>query len=143
MSLVQWNPFREMDDLLARVQRNVSQSIAARTGNDAWAPAVNISETAKEYLVKVELPGVTKEQVKVEVQNGILTLAGERKFDHEDKDERHHRVELAFGAYSRSFVLPDDVLEEKISADYKDGILTVRLPKTDIKNGGTKQIKVL
>ena len=138
MQLAQWNPFREMDEMLRtfRLPRESGGPLADFT------PAVDISEKDKEYLVKAQLPGVRKEDVKVEFLNGVLTLTGERKFEKEDKTEKMHRVESAYGAFARSFAIPEDVLSEKIFADYKDGILLVHLPKTDIKKPATKTVKV-
>jgi HSP20 family protein len=138
MQLEQWNPFREMDDMFRtfRLPRDITSPLADFT------PAVDISEKDKEYLVKAQLPGVKKDDVKVELLNGVLTLTGERKFEKEDKTEKLHRIESAYGAFTRSFVIPEDVLAEKIAADYKDGILFVHLPKTDIKKPATKTVKV-
>jgi HSP20 family protein len=145
MSLVQWNPFREMDDLLTRFARGpggfpVLSADARALAN--WAPAVDISENAKEYLVKAELPGVKKEDLKVTSLNGVLTISGERKLEKEDKDEKHHRVERSYGSFTRSFTIPDDVLEEQIAAECKEGVVTVRLPKTEQKKNQVKQITV-
>lgn len=83
-----------------------------------------------------------KEDVKVEMLNGVLTVSGERRYEKEEKDEKQHRVESAYGHFVRSFVVPEDVLAERIGAEYKDGILAVHLPKTDIKKPATKTIKV-
>ncbi len=137
MQLAQWNPFREMDEMLRtfRVPREAGPLAD-------FTPAVDISEKDKEYLVKAQLPGVRRDDVKVEFLNGVLTLSGERKFEKEEKDEKTHRIESAFGAFTRTFVVPEDVLTEKIAADYKDGILYVHLPKTDIRKPATKAIKV-
>lgn len=140
MQLVQWNPFREMDDFYKSFNRGFGRLTPAQS--ESWAPAVNISENSKEYLVKAELPGVKKEEIKVNTNNGVLTLTGERKFDKEEKDEKHHRVEHAYGSFSRSFVLPDDVVEDKIVAECKEGIVTIRLPKTDIKKPTAIEVKV-
>jgi len=139
MQLAQWNPFREMDEMLRGFRPGLSRDLAPLAD---WAPAVDISEKEKEYLVKAQLPGVKKEDVKIELLNGVLTLSGERRFQKEDKDEKQHRIESAYGNFVRSFVVPEDVLAEKIVADYKDGILAVHLPKTDIKKPATKTIKV-
>ena len=137
MQLTQWNPFREMDEMF-RTYR-----LPRETGPLAdFTPAVDISEKDKEYLVKAQLPGVKKDDVRIEFMNGVLTLTGERKFEKEEKDEKTHRIESAFGAFARTFVVPEDVLTEKIAADFKDGILFVHLPKTDIKKPATKTIKV-
>jgi HSP20 family protein len=138
MQLAQWNPFREMDEMLRtlRLPRDASSPLADFT------PAVDISEKDREYLVKAQLPGVKKDDVKIELLNGVLTITGERKFEKEEKTEKTHRVESAYGAFTRSFTVPEDVLAEKIAAEFKDGILAVRLPKTDIKKPATKTIKV-
>ena len=137
MQLTQWNPFREMDEMLRtfRVPREAGPLAD-------FTPAVDISEKDKEYLVKAQLPGVRKDDVRIEFMNGVLTLSGERKFEKQEKDEKTHRIESAFGAFTRTFVVPEDVLTEKIAADFKDGILFVHLPKTDIKKPATKTIKV-
>lgn len=140
MSLVQWNPFREMEDFFNRLQR--SGVPATRGAGEAWAPAVDITESPREYTVKAELPGVKKEEVKINVENGVLTVSGERKAEHEEKDARFHRVERSFGSYSRSFSLPEDVVQDKIAAEYKDGVLFVHLPKTDIKKAIPTQVAV-
>lgn len=139
MQLAQWNPFREMDEMLRniRLPRETSSPLAD------WSPAVDISEKDREYLVKAQLPGVKKEDVKVELLNGVLTLSGERKYEKEEKTEKTHRIESAYGSFMRSFVVPEDVLAERIAADYKDGMLCVHLPKTDIKKPATKTIKVM
>lgn len=139
MQITQWNPFREMDELLRGV-RSFPRNEAAPLAD--WAPAVDIAEKDREYVVKAQLPGVKKDDVKVEMLNGVLTIAGERKFEKEEKDEKTHRVETAFGTFQRAFTVPEDVVAEKIAAEYKEGILTVRLPKTDIKKPATKTIKV-
>lgn len=141
MQLVQWNPFREMDDMLARFRTGFGR-VPGEPAFGEWSPAVDITEAAREYLVKGELPGMKKEDVKIEVVNGILTLSGERKFERVEKDEKHHRIERSYGSFTRSFVLPDDVVGEKISAEFKDGVITVHLPKTEIKKSKTAQIKV-
>jgi HSP20 family protein len=140
MALVQWNPFRELDELLNRMYRPAG-AVRGVTA-EAWAPQVDISETPKEYMVKVDLPGVSKDDVKINVDHGVLTISGERKSSHEDKDARVHRIERSFGAYSRSFALPEDVVQEQITADSKDGILAVHLPKTEVKKPSARQITV-
>lgn len=143
-SLTQWNPFREMDDLLTHFQRGVGRrglSTEAQAVAD-WAPSVDIAETEKEYTVKADLAGVPRDAVKVDVQNGVLTLSGERKFEKEDKDQKHHRIERAYGSFTRSFTVPDDVDADKISAEYKDGVLNVRLPKAEVKKAAATRIEV-
>lgn len=145
MQLVQWNPFREMDDLLARFQRGYGRSLAA--GDDSlplanWAPAVDISETPKEYVIKAELPGLKKEEVKVTLQNGVLTLSGERKSEKDSQDEKFHRVERTYGSFTRSFALPEDVATDRVSAECKDGIVTVRVGRSEAPKPRSIEVKV-
>jgi HSP20 family protein len=94
-----------------------------------WAPLVDISEDDKEYLIKAELPEVKKEDVKVTAEEGTLTIMGERKFEKEEKGKKYHRVERAYGSFVRNFSLPDDASPAKVSAEFKDGVLTVHLAK--------------
>ena len=96
-----------------------------------WTPVVDIQETDVEYLVKVELPEVKKEDVKVTVENGVLTLQGERKQEKEEKGKKFHRIERSYGSFLRTFTVPLDTDETKVAADFKDGILKVHLPKTE------------
>lgn len=140
MQLVQWNPFREMDDFFKTFNHGYGRSLSPAI--EAWTPVVDISENPKEYLVKAELPGVKKEDLKVHTQNGVLTLSGERKYEKEEKNEKHHRIERSYGSFSRSFVLPDDVLDDKIVAECKEGVVTIHLPKTDIKKAKSVEVKV-
>jgi HSP20 family protein len=143
MQLTRWNPFQEMEDIFGSFPR-LGRLLPARGEPQAetWSPTVDITEDAKEYLVKAELPGVKKEDVKVSVDNGILMVSGERKFEKEEKDAKFHRIERSYGSFERSFSVPDDVLADKIGADYKDGMVYIHLPKTDIRKSQAKQIKV-
>jgi HSP20 family protein len=146
MSLTPWNPFRDMEALLTRVQRGTGRSLFDSENGEAalanWAPAVDISETDKEYLVKAELPGLKKEEVKIMLQNGVLSLSGERKASKEQKDETHHRVERVYGQFSRSFTVQENVAADKISAESRDGVICVHLPKTQTAKPEVKQIPV-
>lgn len=141
MQLAQWIPLREMEDLFSHLQRSPGRGLATAAAG-GWAPVVDITENDKEYAVKAELPGVKKEDVKVLVENGVLTLSGERKYEKDDKDEKSHRIERFYGRFERSFSVPDDVLSEKIAAECKEGIVTVHLPKTHIKKAVSAEIKV-
>jgi len=96
-----------------------------------WAPLVDISEDDQQYLIKVELPEMRREDVKVAVADGTLTISGERKFEKEDQAWRYHRVERAYGSFGRSFSLPDDASPQKVTAELKDGVLKVHLAKTE------------
>ena len=96
-----------------------------------WAPLVDISEDDTEYLIKAELPEVKKENVKVTAEEGTLTITGERQFEKEEKNKKYHRIERAYGSFVRNFSLPDDASPAKVSAEFKDGVLTVHLAKTE------------
>ena len=107
-----------------------------------WAPLVDISEDDREYLIKAELPEVKKEDVKVTAEEGTLTIMGERKFAKDDKGRKYHRVERAYGSFGRSFSLPDDVSPAKVSAEFKDGVLSVHLAKTQKAKPQQIEVKV-
>jgi HSP20 family protein len=107
-----------------------------------WAPLVDISEDDKEYLIKAELPEVKKEDVKVTAEEGTLTIMGERKFEKEEKGKKYHRVERAYGSFARNFSLPDDASPSKVSAEFKDGLLTVHLAKTEKAKPQQVEVKV-
>lgn len=96
-----------------------------------WAPLVDISEDHKEYLIKAELPEVKKEDVKITMEEGMLTITGDRKFEKEENGKKYHRVERAYGSFVRTFSLPDDASLGKVSADFKDGVLNVHLAKDE------------
>ncbi len=146
MSLIKWQPFGEFDDAFARLMPSLlgrSARIGVENGGKfAWAPSADISETETEYLIRAELPAVKKEDVKVMLDQGLITIQGERKEDKETKDEKFHRVESFRGAFSRSFSVPDNIDDKAISADSKDGVLTVHLPKTKAMTPKTVEVKV-
>ena len=134
MSVVRWEPFGTMDDVFTRLPALFGQwprlPGKPELGAD-WAPAVDISESKEEYLVRASLPAVKKEDVKVTVGDGMLTLSGERR--QEQKDEKRHKVESFYGTFSRSFALPDAIDEAHIRAESKDGVLTIHIPKTKVE----------
>lgn len=105
-----------------------------------WAPAVDVTEDDKEYLITAELPEVKKEDVKVSVEKGVLTISGERKVEKEDKKRKYHRIERAYGTFVRTFTVPEDADVEKIQAEFKDGMLKVHIPKSE--KAKPKQIDV-
>lgn len=137
MNLVKWDPFRELEDVSNRLNRIFGQSPArTESGNEMlamadWAPSVDISETDAAYLVKAEIPGVKKEDVKVTIQDGMLTIQGERKQEKEEKGKKFHRIERCYGSFMRSFRVPDDADEGKVKAEFKDGMLNVTLTKSE------------
>jgi HSP20 family protein len=147
MSIVRWEPFGEFDNLFNRLMPSMlarwpSRPAAASGGNFEWAPSADISETDKEYLIRAELPAVKKEDVKVTVDDGMITIEGERKQQKEDKNEKMHRVESFHGHFTRSFSLPDSVDESAIRCESKEGVLTVHIPKVQTQKQQAKQIKV-
>ncbi|HHQ13638.1 MAG TPA: Hsp20/alpha crystallin family protein [Chromatiales bacterium] len=144
MALVTWDPFRELEDVLSRWSqggRNVPAG-SQNGGIATWRPAANISETDKEYIIKAELPEVKKEDVSLTVQDGVITIKGERRYEKQDDSEKQHRVESFYGSFSRSFSLPADVDESGIKAESKDGVLTVHLPKVEAPQPKPIEIEV-
>ena len=136
MRLMRWEPFREMDDLLQGFGPLFGRVPAlARTaeGVTEFMPAADIVEREKEYLIKVDLPDVRKEDVKVLFDDGVLTIRGERKVEKETKGEKMHRTERFYGTFERSFALPDDVDAKGIHAESKDGVLLVSLPRIAVE----------
>lgn len=129
MNLATWDPFRELEEMSTRLNRVLGRNEKELSKYD-WTPSVDILETAEDFQVKCELPEVKKEDVKVNVADGLLRIEGERKFDKEDKTKRYHRVERFYGSFMRSFSLPEGVEPEKVKAEFKDGLLTVRMPKS-------------
>lgn len=137
MSQVLWSPFRELEYVLGRYNR--SYGAAPATGDNAknqeasarpdWIPSVDIAESVNEFLLGAELPAVKREDVKVSVDKGVLTISGERRLEKPEGEFKHSRVERAYGKFRRSFSLPENVDENAIRAEYKDGVLTLRIPK--------------
>ncbi|MDE3066737.1 MAG: Hsp20/alpha crystallin family protein [Verrucomicrobiota bacterium] len=148
-ALTRWNPFRDMDDLQRRMSSLLDWgsfhrgSLTTDEENitvPEWAPLVDIAEDDKEYLIKVELPEVQKDDVKVTVESGTLTISGERKAEKEEKGRKFHRLERYYGRFERSFSIPDDADAGKVNAEFKDGVLRVRLAKSE--KARPKQIEV-
>jgi HSP20 family protein len=136
MNLVKWDPFVELEDVSKHLNR-IFNKFPARTETSRellamadWAPNVDITETDTAYLIKGEIPGVNKEDVKVNIEEGMLIMSGERKQEKEEKGKKFHRIERSYGSFMRSFRLPDNVDESAIKAEFKDGMLNVTLPKS-------------
>ncbi len=148
-ALTRWHPIKEMEDLENRLARffGLAQARTTPGGQELmtvaeWAPSVDISEDDKEWLVKADLPEVKKEDVKVTVENGMLTVTGERKFEKEEKDKKYHRIERSYGNFFRSFMLPEGADGAKVSAEFKDGVLKVHLPKNEKAKAKAVEVKV-
>jgi len=137
MNLVKWTPFRELEDIQTRLNRFFAESPVYD-----WAPAVDIQETEKEYVIKAELPDVKREDVKIEMLEGVLTISGERKQEKEEKGKTFHKMERSFGKFVRQFELPVEVDAGKIEAQFKDGMLNVHLPKTAVPKPKPIEVKV-
>jgi len=150
MSLANWDPFRELESMNERLNRVFGRKLArsgSESGQEAmtaydWAPAVDVAETPEEYQIKAELPDIKKEDVRVSVENGVLRIAGERKQEKEDKGKKYHRIERSYGSFLRTFTLPDNVDESQVRAEFKDGILNVRLTKTEKAKPRAIEVKV-
>ena len=145
MQLTKWDPFREMEDVFDRYSKALSWprlgGSEIMTGGD-WAPRVDIAETEKEFIIKAEVPEVKKEEVKISVDNGILSIRGERKQEKEEKGKKFHRVERYYGSFTRSFTLPDNVDETKIEASFKDGMLNIQIPKSEKSKPKAIDVKI-
>ena len=145
MAIVRWDPWQEIADKFDRYTRAVGQPQAGSqeviaTGD--WAPRVDIAETAEAFLIKAEIPEVNKEDVKVTVDNGVLTFRGERKQEKEEKGKKFHRIERYYGSFTRSFTLPENVDETKIKASFKDGMLNLQIQKTEKAKPKVIDVKV-
>jgi HSP20 family protein len=152
MALIRWNPTRELSGVptdLWNIQRDFNRLFDGflRGGIQdeglkvaLWTPAVDISEHENEYQVRVELPGIGKDDVKITLESNILTIRGEKKLEKDVKEEDMHRMERVYGSFQRSFTLPTVVKENEINAFYKDGVLTITLPKAE--EAKPKQIEV-
>ena len=149
MTPAKWNPFRELEQMLDLYGRPRNRRTQSEGGHEImttadWAPAVDIMEDDGEYTIKAELPEVAKEDVIVSVNDGVLVIQGERTMEKEEGEEKgkYHRIERAYGSFARSFSLPDDVEPEKISAEHKEGMLCVHLPKQAEPPTKRVQVKV-
>jgi HSP20 family protein len=142
-SISRFEPFRGVSTLQDQINRLFNETFdhSSEEGNlTAWAPAVDIHETEQEVVVKADLPGVKPEDLDVRVENNLLTIRGERKFEKRVSEQNYLRVERSYGSFSRSFSLANTVNTEAIKADYKDGVLTLSIPKRE--EAKPKQIKV-
>jgi HSP20 family protein len=148
-ALAHWNQYRELEALHQSLGSLFSRSPVPRPEGQEepmrvadWAPVVDISEDHKEYLIKAELPEVKKEDVKITMEDGMLTITGDRKFEKEENGKKYHRVERAYGSFVRTFSLPDDASPGKVSAEFKDGVLQVHLAKDEKARPQQVEVKV-
>jgi HSP20 family protein len=137
MALMPWSPARDLLSIRDEMNR-LFNDFLGRTGDQeggwstgAWAPPVDIRETDEAIILKAELPGFSKDDVHIELHNNRLTLRGERKHEAEVKEEQYHRRERAYGSFQRTFLLPATIDQEQVTASFKNGILELRLPKSE------------
>ncbi len=136
MAIVRWKPFRDMvsiQDEMNKLFDDFFGRPVARTDwtEGVWSPSVDVSEDKDNVVIKAEMPGMNKDDVKISIQDNVLTLKGEKRQEKEEKDKNYHRIERSYGSFCRSFQLPTSVKSDKIKANYKDGVLSVMLPKTE------------
>ncbi len=147
MTIVRWDPMRNLVSTQDRFNRLFNDTLSrifddGELGTRPWAPAVDIYETDHDVVLKAELPGVDPKDVEIRVEDGTLYFKGQRKFENEVKEENYHRVERSYGSFTRSFALPSSVNSDKAKAEYKDGVLTLTMPKREEAKPKTIQINV-
>ena len=146
MRVIKWEPFRDVDDVFDRFfaesMRRWPRQGAATQPPREWAPAADVSETDGEYLIKAELPEVRKEDVSITVQDGVLTLSGERKQEKVEEQEKVHRIERFYGSFARRFALPENADEQGIRAESRDGVIVIHIPKQRVVEPQPRQIQI-
>jgi HSP20 family protein len=133
---------RDMEKLFGRQFLLASPDQEETMAAAQWAPAVDVSEDDKEYLVKAELPELKKEDVKINVENSTLTISGERRAEKEEKGKRYHRIERSYGSFLRRFTMPEGIDSSKVAAEFKDGLLLIHLPKDEKAKPKSIEVKV-
>ena len=136
MTVVRYDPFRDLRTLQEEVNRLFSTNLTRAFGDEgigrgAWAPSVDIYENKDQIVLEAELPGMKQEDFDLSIENNVITLRGERKFEKTDETDNYHRVERSYGAFTRSFTLPQTVSAEGATAEYNNGVLRVTLPKRE------------
>ena len=146
MRVIHWEPFRDIDDVFDRffadtLRRQARPAGQAQTGRD-WAPVADVTESESEYLIKAELPEVRKEDLSLTVQDGELTLCGERKQEKRAEGENTHRIERFYGTFARRFALPENADEQAIRAESRDGLILIHIPKQKVVQPQPRQITI-
>jgi HSP20 family protein len=133
MALLRWDPARELDSLQGDMNRLFDRFFEGRGANGSiarrWIPAMDLVETEDQLILRGDLPGMTEDDIDIEIKDNVLTVSGERKAEHEDRGEGYHRVERAFGSFSRSLTLPQGIDPDRVDAGFEQGVLEVRIPK--------------
>lgn len=146
MAIIRWDPFRDMVTLREKMNRLFDDTVTAR-GEDkdmitsSWSPAVDIYETENELVLSAEVPGIDEKDIEIKIDDGTLSIRGERKFEKETKEENYHRIERAYGSFFRSFSLPNYIDQEGIRAEHEDGVLKIHMPKR--AESKPKTVKIL
>jgi len=147
MAITKWDPFKDIMILRDRMNRLFEDLVTSPRFEDSeimqstWSPAVDIFETENELVLTAELPGIEEKEVEIKVEDNTLSIKGERKFEKETKEENYHRIERAYGSFFRSFSLPNYIDQEKISAEFENGLLKIHMPKkTEVK---PRKVKIL
>ena len=136
MTIVRWEPLRELNSLQSEMNRlfnTVFDTPSGTSGNvlRRWMPAMDLVESGDHFVLRADLPGMSEDDVNIEFEDGTLTVSGERKAEHESKNEGYYRVERAFGAFSRSLTLPQGIDPEAVTANFENGVLEIRVPKPE------------
>lgn len=144
MALVRFDPFRELEEVSTRLGTMFGRRGAGGALDNLgdWAPPVDVEETETEFLVKTDLPDMPREQIKVALEDGVLTIEGERRQEKQEKKPHYHRLEREYGKFVRRLMMPSDIDETKVTADLKNGVLSVRLPKSSAARPRTVAVKV-
>lgn len=140
--LTRYNPFTAVEPEFRLFQDTLTKWLDESTSGRPWTPAVDILETENELVLKADIPDVDQKDIHVELENGTLTLKGQRKFESDKKEKGYHRIERSYGSFARYFSVPNTVDPEKIAAEYKNGVLTVTLPKKEIAKPRNVKIDV-
>jgi len=146
MRVIKWEPFRDVDDVFERffaeTMRRWPRAAGEGQQSKEWAPMADVSETDGEYIIKAELSEVRKEDVNITVQDGVLTLSGERKQEQRDESEKVHRIERFYGSFARRFALPENADEQGIRAECRDGVVVIHVPKQKEVERQPRQIEI-
>jgi HSP20 family protein len=136
MTIVRWEPLRELNSLQSEMNRLFSTAFDAPSGSSVmrrWVPAMDLVEAGDQFVLRADLPGMSEEDIEIELEEGTLTVSGERKADHEQREEGFYRVERSFGPFSRSLTLPKGIDADAVSASFDRGVLEIRIPKPEAR----------
>ena len=144
MPILKYNPFAELDNLPGelRVFQDSVARIMGDSANRPWTPPVDVIETENELMLKADVPEVDLKDIDIRLENGTLTLKGERKFEEQEKAVGYHRIERRYGSFARSFSLPETVDPDKVRAEYKNGVLTIMIPKKEMAKPRSIRVEV-